>query len=206
MILLVCAMIALTLSTILACIWPKSNPDDIPAMGLFIGSNGILALLIWIYCIIWWFIQDIFKVLTYFILEKYNLFGINNTRGTSEQTTEEAIQASRASRASQRALRESQEQSFKRLRPQSFSSNNVNINGEIASPLHRQNSGHGSSTTPTTLSGAGAGGGAGGGGILGGMRQSLDKTVRLIESAVMDDIETVEDTKKPLLGDLESQF
>lgn len=33
----------------------------------------------WIYCIVWWFIQDACKVVTYWVLRKYNLFHINTS-------------------------------------------------------------------------------------------------------------------------------
>jgi H+-transporting ATPase len=35
---------------------------------------------VWIYCIVWWFIQDACKVVTYMILRKYNVFQINTSQ------------------------------------------------------------------------------------------------------------------------------
>lgn len=34
----------------------------------------------WIYCIVWWFIQDACKVVTYIFLRKYNIFQINTCK------------------------------------------------------------------------------------------------------------------------------
>jgi len=78
-ILLTAAGIALSLSTALACAWPTGTVDEIDVIGLARESPVTLPLFIWIYCIFWWFIQDAFKVLTYHILGKYNLFGINDS-------------------------------------------------------------------------------------------------------------------------------
>jgi len=78
-ILLGAACVALSASTIIACTWPASYPDGIYALGLAYNVPRELALWIWIYCIVWWFIQDAFKVLTMILMHKYNVFGINNT-------------------------------------------------------------------------------------------------------------------------------
>jgi hypothetical protein len=78
-ILLVAAGLALSVSTLLACIWPMSRPDGIPTLGLERKPPHILPIFIWIYCIIWWIIQDAAKVLTYKILKKYDVFQYNDT-------------------------------------------------------------------------------------------------------------------------------
>ena len=70
---------ALTLSTVLACAWPESTPDGIDAIGLARRTPKDLAVWVWLYCIFCWFVQDLFKVGTYAIMEKYNVFGINDT-------------------------------------------------------------------------------------------------------------------------------
>lgn len=77
-ILLIAAGFALSLSTILACEWPESTPDGIDAIGLSRKTPKELAAVIWLYCILCWFVQDLFKVGTYAIMEKYNVFGIND--------------------------------------------------------------------------------------------------------------------------------
>lgn len=38
-----------------------------------------MPLYIWLYCLVWWVVQDATKVATYILLEKYNIFGINDT-------------------------------------------------------------------------------------------------------------------------------
>jgi H+-transporting ATPase len=78
-ILLGAATIALTASTILAICWPSSRPDDIYTLGLGLHKPYALAFYIWVYCIVWWWIQDITKVVVYRIMLKFNIFGINNT-------------------------------------------------------------------------------------------------------------------------------
>jgi hypothetical protein len=37
------------------------------------------AVYIWIYCLVWWIVQDAAKVGGYWILERYNFFGYNDT-------------------------------------------------------------------------------------------------------------------------------
>lgn len=78
-ILVVAASLALSLSTILACAWPEGEVDGEEVIGLAMREPKALAFYIWLYCIVWWFVQDAFKVYTYYILDKYNLFGINDT-------------------------------------------------------------------------------------------------------------------------------
>ena len=56
--LLSAALIALGLSTCLACVWPEGELDDVPVEGLTQNPDYKLwPLWIWIYCIICWFIQ-----------------------------------------------------------------------------------------------------------------------------------------------------
>ena len=56
-ILLGAAGVALGASSIIACVWPKSSPDGILSLGLALAKPHVLALYIWIYCLVWWFIQ-----------------------------------------------------------------------------------------------------------------------------------------------------
>jgi len=76
-ILLIAACLSLAVSTILACLWPASYPDDIYTIGLTLRDPRIMPLAVWIYCIIWWFIQDILKVITYKLFRYFNIFDIN---------------------------------------------------------------------------------------------------------------------------------
>merc|ERR1711968_59362 len=75
-ILMICGCFALLLSTMLACFWPESTLDDMQVIGLAYKSPADLAFWVWVYCILCWFIQDLAKVATYAIMEKYNIFGI----------------------------------------------------------------------------------------------------------------------------------
>jgi H+-transporting ATPase len=74
-ILLVASCLALSCSTILACIWPQSYPDQIYTLGMMKREPYFLPVYIWLYCIIWWLIQDILKVYTYNYLRKYKILG-----------------------------------------------------------------------------------------------------------------------------------
>lgn len=56
-ILLAAAGIALSLSTLVACVWPMSRPDGIPTIGLERKEPYILPVFIWGYCLIWWVLQ-----------------------------------------------------------------------------------------------------------------------------------------------------
>jgi H+-transporting ATPase len=78
-ILLGAGVLALTSSTILAVTWPESYPDGVYTLGLGRRKPYAFAFYIWLYCLVWWFIQDAAKVLTYKMLERRNIFGINNT-------------------------------------------------------------------------------------------------------------------------------
>jgi H+-transporting ATPase len=67
------ACIALSASTIVSCSWPHSKPDGIVTEGMGRKSPKLLPLFVWIYALIWWFLQDLFKVLVYQFLKKFNL-------------------------------------------------------------------------------------------------------------------------------------
>ena len=66
--------ISLTISTFLASFWPEGLLDGLPVKGLSLGGYKNMPLWIWIYCIIWWFIQDILKVGTIWVLNHFKLF------------------------------------------------------------------------------------------------------------------------------------
>jgi len=77
MVLFVGAIFSLSLSTIVASFWPESWPDGIKVTGLARGEQldqKLLPLFVWFYCIVWWWIQDIFKVGTYKLMEHFDLF------------------------------------------------------------------------------------------------------------------------------------
>ena len=73
------ACFALTSSTIIALVWPSSTIDGVYTLGLARRKPHLLAFYVWLYCIIWWFIQDASKILAFKLMKRYNLFGINNS-------------------------------------------------------------------------------------------------------------------------------
>lgn len=68
---------ALTISSILSLVWPLSYPDGIETEGL--KSNAGVFGFVWIFCLFWWFVQDLFKVLLYKWMYKSNFLGISTT-------------------------------------------------------------------------------------------------------------------------------
>ena len=71
--------VALFISTTLAIAWPVSQPDGIEAIGLGLRAPYELAAYVWIYCIIWWFIQDMCKVAFCSNMVARNWFGYCDT-------------------------------------------------------------------------------------------------------------------------------
>jgi H+-transporting ATPase len=77
LILLVGAFLSLSVSTIVACFWPPSSPDNINTIGLVrdgLAGYGFLPLWVWLYCLFWWLVQDVFKMLTFKVLDHFDLF------------------------------------------------------------------------------------------------------------------------------------
>jgi H+-transporting ATPase len=107
-ILLIACLMALSISTVLACVWPAGMTDKIRSEGLAYKTHynqrygtwdeatktvtvsdteaaiqtdyTLMPLWVWIYCIIWWWIQDACKVGCYWVLHKYNIFSINTDK------------------------------------------------------------------------------------------------------------------------------
>jgi H+-transporting ATPase len=50
-------MVSLIISTFLASFWPEGKLDGLPVMGLALGDYTLWPLWVWIYCLVWWFIQ-----------------------------------------------------------------------------------------------------------------------------------------------------
>ncbi|KAG5179697.1 H+-exporting ATPase golden alga [Tribonema minus] len=68
--LLMCAfLVAVGLSTTIACTWPFGEGAE--------KINSQICGLVWIYCLIWFLIQDLGKVLLYKLMFKYNILNIN---------------------------------------------------------------------------------------------------------------------------------
>ena len=68
------AMLSLTISTILACAWPEGMLDHIPVMGLARGDYKLMPLWVWMYCLLFWIIQDSLKVSCLLLIQRYQLF------------------------------------------------------------------------------------------------------------------------------------
>lgn len=73
-ILLYAGCFALASSTLLACFWPESYPDEIYTLGLEQRGFSLLPIFIWLYCIAFWFVQDAAKVYTYKFVAEHQLF------------------------------------------------------------------------------------------------------------------------------------
>mmetsp|Transcript_14681 Transcript_14681/g.43032 ORF Transcript_14681/g.43032 Transcript_14681/m.43032 type:complete len:940 (+) Transcript_14681:400-3219(+) len=89
-ILLICAGLALTISTILGSLWPKGQTDHVPTEGLALGDYTLMPLWIWVYCIVWWWIQDVIKVCGYWVMHRFNIFNINTDKLVNMRAAEAA--------------------------------------------------------------------------------------------------------------------
>jgi len=69
-ILLVAAFCALMSSSLIGALLPYGHLDSQAIEGL-----GVLSVYVWIYCVIWFIIQDFCKVLTYVFLRKFKILG-----------------------------------------------------------------------------------------------------------------------------------
>jgi len=76
-ILLAGGIVALATSSLLSIFWPKSEPDHILVSGLQ-DDLGLFAF-VWIYCVIFWFLQDLLKVLVYKWMYHVNFNDITTT-------------------------------------------------------------------------------------------------------------------------------
>ena len=76
--LLLMTVLLLLVSTVIAALWPPSYPDGIKITGLIRGNypqEYLITIFVWLWCVAWWWIQDICKVITFNILDKYHIFG-----------------------------------------------------------------------------------------------------------------------------------
>jgi len=78
-ILMVGACIALTSSTLISMFWPKSKPDDIETEGMVESKPYSLVVFVWIWSLIWWFVEDAAKVFCRWYVHKNNIFNINDS-------------------------------------------------------------------------------------------------------------------------------
>lgn len=70
-------MLALTLSSVLSIFWPASTPDDIPVEGLK-NDMGLFGF-VWLYALLFWFIQDFLKVASYRWMYQVNFNNISTS-------------------------------------------------------------------------------------------------------------------------------
>ena len=101
-VLLVAALIALGISTILGCLWPHGTIDGVQVQGLNVHIDGdgysdynLWPLWVWIYCIVFFFAQDLLKVVFYWIMLKFDIFeartgAMVNVRGYTSPGQSEA--------------------------------------------------------------------------------------------------------------------
>ncbi|KAF5219432.1 P-type H+-ATPase [Trypanosoma cruzi] len=78
LVLLIGAIISLFVSSMVASFWHTSRPDGLLTEGLAWGdtnSERLLPLWVWIYCIVWWLIQDAVKVGAHMLMKWMDLFG-----------------------------------------------------------------------------------------------------------------------------------
>jgi H+-transporting ATPase len=79
-VLFIAATIALGISTILGCLWPRGQIDGVQVQGLNVHENddyenyNLWPLWVWIYCIVFFFVQDLLKVIFYWIMLKFDIF------------------------------------------------------------------------------------------------------------------------------------
>jgi H+-transporting ATPase len=75
-VLLIGAVLSLTISTLVGAFWPDGSPDDITTIGLAHGDGNthFLPIWVWLYCIFWWFLQDVAKVLSFKVLDHFDMF------------------------------------------------------------------------------------------------------------------------------------
>lgn len=78
-ILLTGGALALILSSILAIAWPESTLDGIPVAGLSKNHEMDVFVFVWVFCLVFWLIQDLLKVATYRLMDKTNFNNVAST-------------------------------------------------------------------------------------------------------------------------------
>eukprot|EP00882_Tetradesmus_deserticola_P030967 GHRQ01034997.1.p1 GENE.GHRQ01034997.1~~GHRQ01034997.1.p1 ORF type:complete len:207 (+),score=58.11 GHRQ01034997.1:73-621(+) len=64
----------------MSCVTNPCCCAHLPAAQALDGEYTLWALWVWIYCIVWWLIQDICKVLVFRVMQRFNLFQINTAK------------------------------------------------------------------------------------------------------------------------------
>lgn len=78
------ASLALAASTLLALLWPIGTLDHLPVYGLAYQAGNLIALWVWLYCLVIFLLQDLMKVLVFKLLIHYNAFNIKGERQTDQ--------------------------------------------------------------------------------------------------------------------------
>eukprot|EP00121_Abeoforma_whisleri_P000944 Awhi_evm1s839 len=99
-VLLIAASCSLILSTIVACVWPSGESDGVPVEGLARGDYKLMAVWVWLYCLVWWAIQDTAKVVAYKLIFKFDVFGARSGAFVNVRETNDVTDATPAARAS----------------------------------------------------------------------------------------------------------
>ena len=77
-VLLVGALFSLAVSTIIASTYPSdTGGEGISAYGLAYGNSTpqhLMPLFVWIYCLVWWLLQDVIKVVTHKAMDYFDWF------------------------------------------------------------------------------------------------------------------------------------
>jgi len=73
-------------------VWPVGTIDNIPTEGLAMGDYKLFPLWVWIYCLIWWLLQDLAKVGTYKFIYAVGLFGATKGHTINEDEIAAASQ------------------------------------------------------------------------------------------------------------------
>lgn len=80
-ILFAASFIALGISTILACLWPRGQIDGVQVQGLNVHEDNdkfenynLWPLWVWIYCLVFFLVQDLLKVGVYWFMLKFDIF------------------------------------------------------------------------------------------------------------------------------------
>ena len=68
------ATFALTVSTLLALFWPIGLLEHLPVYGLAWEEGNIIALWVWLYCLFFFFLQDLVKVGCFWVMKRFNIF------------------------------------------------------------------------------------------------------------------------------------
>ncbi|KPA78643.1 putative mitochondrial P-type H -ATPase, putative (H1A-1) [Leptomonas pyrrhocoris] len=98
------AIISLLVSTMAAAFWHKTRPDEVLTEGLAWGDTNaekLLPLWVWIYCIVWWLVQDIVKVIAHIFMDWIDLFGcVSDTAGSGPiKPYDDGVDAAEAEKA-----------------------------------------------------------------------------------------------------------